>query len=59
MSEHDTLFSGITTFTTVGTPLKVEYYTLKGERIANPGSGLYMIRMTMPDGTVVSRKVVK
>ena len=51
--------SGITTFTTVGTPLKVEYYTLKGERIANPGSGLYMIRMTMPDGTVVSRKVVK
>ena len=51
--------SGITTFTTVGTPLKVEYYTLKGERIANPGSGLYMIRMTMPDGSIVSRKVVK
>lgn len=51
--------TGISTYKAIGTPLKVEYYTLKGERIANPGSGLYMIRMTMPDGSIVSRKVVK
>jgi autotransporter-associated beta strand protein len=42
-----------------GTPQKTEYYTLKGERIAKPGSGLYMMRMTMPDGSIVYRKVAK
>ena len=49
--------TGISTYQAIGTPQKVEYFTLKGERIANPGSGLYIMRATMPDGTIVSRKV--
>lgn len=36
-----------------------EYYTLKGERVAHPGKGMYIIRTTMSDGSIVSRKVVK
>jgi hypothetical protein len=36
-----------------------EYFTLKGERVAIPAHGLYIMRATMPDGTVVSRKVSK
>ena len=49
--------SGISTITTVGKPEKVEYFTLKGNRIAMPNNGLYIMRTTMPDGTIVSRKV--
>ena len=51
--------TGISTYQAIGTPQKVEYFTLKGERIANPGSGLYIMRATMPDGTIVSRKVAR
>ncbi len=51
--------TGISTFTTIGTPQKVEYYTLKGERITSPDKGLYILRITMPDGSTVTRKTVK
>jgi hypothetical protein len=39
-------------------PLRVEYFTTAGERMITPGRGLYIVRMTMPDGRTVSRKVV-
>ena len=51
--------TGISTYQAVGTAQKVEYYTLKGERIANLGSGLYIMRATMPDGSIISRKVAR
>ena len=40
-------------------PIHHEFFTLKGERVATPGNGLYIMRATMPDGSVVSRKVAK
>ena len=49
--------SGISTTTAIGTPLRVEYYTLKGERTATPGHGLYIMKATMQDGRIVTRKV--
>ena len=51
--------TGISTYKTIGTAQKVEYYTLKGERIANLGSGLYIMRATMPDGSIISRKIAR
>ena len=51
--------TGISTYKAIGTPLKVENYTLKGERVANLGHGLNIIRSMLPDGTIVSRKVNK
>ena len=51
--------SGISTYKAVGTPLKVEYFTLEGERIASPSKGLCIIRATLPDGNIISRKIVK
>ena len=49
----------VSTYKAIGTPLKIENYTLKGERVANPGHGLNIIRSMLPDGTIVSRKVNK
>jgi autotransporter-associated beta strand protein len=51
--------TGISTFTSVGTPLNVGYYTLKGARVTTLGSGLYIMRATMPDGSTVTRKIVR
>ena len=42
-----------------GSVVKVEYFTLSGERVATPGKGMYIMRMTAADGKVTSRKVVK
>lgn len=41
-----------------GTPVRVEYYTVSGERISQPGKGMYIMRATMADGKTVTRKVV-
>ena len=49
----------ISTGKVVGTSHAEGYYTLKGERVANPVNGLYIQRTTMPDGTVVSKKITK
>ena len=49
--------SGIETLS-VGETLRMEYYTLAGERVATPGKGMYIMRTTMRDGRTVSRKVV-
>ena len=51
--------TGISTFTTIGTPQNVEYFTLKGERIVKPDKGLYIMRATMPNGSTMTRKIAK
>ena len=51
--------TGISTYKVIGTPQKVEYFTLKGERVTSPVKGMYIMQMTMPDGSIVSRKVAK
>ncbi|MCR5679154.1 MAG: autotransporter-associated beta strand repeat-containing protein [Prevotella sp.] len=44
--------------TVTGTPLRTEYFTLSGERVATPTQGLYLMRITTANGKVSSRKVV-
>lgn len=41
------------------TPVRVEYFTLSGERITNPVKGMYVVRRTSADGRVTSRKVCR
>ena len=38
-------------------PVRTEYFTLGGERVSKPGHGLYLMRITAPDGRTVTRKV--
>ncbi|MDE5948486.1 MAG: hypothetical protein K2G86_06860, partial [Prevotella sp.] len=50
---------GISTVTGIdGTPVRVDYYTISGERVATPGKGLYIMRATTATGKVITRKVV-
>ena len=54
-------FGGVTGIQAVsanGTPLRIEYYTLSGERIATPGKGIYVMRTILEDGKAISRKVI-
>ena len=51
--------TGISTYTTIGTPVSIEYFTLKGNRVVNPVHGMYIMRATMPDGSVVTCKIAK
>lgn len=47
--------------TTVGgdnTPVRIDYYTVSGERVATPGKGLYIMRATTAAGKTITRKVV-
>jgi len=37
--------------------LRVEYFTLSGERVTTPANGLYLIRTTLPSGKTETRKV--
>lgn len=41
-----------------GTPVRIEYFTLSGERIGTPGNGMYIMRTTTASGKMSSRKVV-
>lgn len=36
-----------------------EYYSLKGEKVATPGTGLFIKKSTTPDGKTVVRKIVR
>lgn len=40
------------------TPVSVAYYTVSGERVATPGKGLYIMRVTTASGKTITRKVV-
>lgn len=45
-----------------GSAVKIDYFTLSGERVATPsnlGKGMYIMRMTSADGRVTSRKVIR
>ena len=50
--------TGIQAVSANGTPLRIEYYTLSGERIATPGKGIYVMRTILEDGKAISRKVI-
>ena len=50
---------GIDTVASNETPLRVEYYTLSGQRIAAPEKGICIMRTIMQDGRSISRKIVK
>ncbi len=41
-----------------GTPVRVEYFTLAGERIETPRQGMYVVRITTASGKTFSRKMV-
>ena len=43
---------------TMGETLRIEYFTLSGERVGTPGKGLYLMRIYQKNGTVQSRKVL-
>lgn len=50
---------GIDNVATQEVPVSVEYYNLAGARISAPGTGVYIMKATMPSGKVVTRKVLK
>ena len=50
---------GIDNVATQEVPVSVEYYNLAGARISVPGTGVYIMKATMPSGKVVTRKVLK
>ncbi|MBQ9356547.1 MAG: autotransporter-associated beta strand repeat-containing protein [Prevotella sp.] len=50
--------SGISEANTGLIPMRTEYFTLGGERVATPGQGMYLMRTTLSNGKVISRKVV-
>lgn len=39
-------------------PIRIEYYTLSGERVSTPAKGIYLVRIYNHQGTVESRKVI-
>ncbi len=51
---------GVTGITeTVGSePLRTEYFTLDGIRVATPGKGMYVVRKTLPNGKKETSKVM-
>jgi len=52
--------SGITSASVGGsTPVSVDYYTISGERVAQPGNGIYIMRATMANGKTITRKIVR
>ena len=51
--------TGISTVTeSNGLPVRVEYFTLSGERVTAPVGGLYIMRTTLRNGRTESKKVV-
>ncbi len=49
--------TGITALTD-GVPVSTQYFTLSGDRVTTPASGLYLMRVTTADGKTYSRKVM-
>ena len=48
---------GIQSATSAASPLRVEYYSLSGQRIAAPEKGICIMRTIMQDGSIISQKV--
>jgi len=49
---------GIETVFSPGQSVRVEYFTMEGKRVSTPAQGMYLVRMTMNDGSVVTKKVM-
>ncbi|MBR5062520.1 MAG: autotransporter-associated beta strand repeat-containing protein [Prevotella sp.] len=49
--------NGVETIT-MGEPIRMEYYTLSGERVSTPTKGIYLVRIYTNQGKVESRKVI-
>lgn len=50
---------GIAEIATEGKTVKAEYFDLSGRRLSNKTNGIVIIKQTMSDGTVKSKKVIK
>lgn len=50
--------TGITAAAAGSAPARVEYYSLGGERLSAPARGVTIVRTTMADGTVTTRKMI-
>jgi len=37
----------------------VDYYTLSGLRVSQPVSGVYIMRATMDNGKIITRKIAR
>ena len=48
---------GIQSAASAASPLRVEYYSLSGQRIAAPEKGICIMRTIMQDGSIISQKV--
>ncbi len=48
---------GIQSATSTASPLRVEYYSLSGQRITAPEKGICIMRTIMQDGSIISQKV--
>ena len=46
-------------FSSVTTPVRVAYYSLAGERVTTPINGIFLMRVTMSDGSTITRKVAR
>ena len=51
--------TGIETIGSAGMPKRIDYFTLSGEQVNTPDRGIYIMRITAADGSVVSRKVLR
>ena len=40
-------------------PVRIDYYSVSGERITTPSTGIYVMRAVLPDGRIVTRKVIR
>ena len=46
-------------FSSATTPIRVAYYSLAGERVTTPSNGIFLMRVTMSDGSTITRKVAR
>lgn len=40
-------------------PVRTDWFDMQGRRVASPSKGVYVVRKTMPDGSVITSKHVK
>ena len=51
--------SGIQSIQNVQTVVNTEYYTLSGQKVKNPENGIYIMRSTLKDGSILVKKVIR
>ena len=40
-------------------PVRTDWFDMQGRRLDSPSKGVYVVRKTMPDGSVITSKHVK